>query len=137
LRQGNLLRRVSDVPTASLTSAAPVAREGVSRGDAAAGRLFKVLGDPTRLAVLRRLADGPATVAELLEALGDPPRSRVGNHLACLAYCGLVITEKVGRHVTYAVADPGVLRLVELASVVGAPHTDHLASCTRIGPDWV
>lgn len=131
------MRIIFCVPTAILTPAAPIAGGAVSRADAAAGRLFKVLGDPTRLAVLRRLADGPATVADLLEALGDPPRSRVGNHLACLAYCGLVITEKVGRHVTYALADPGVLRLVEFASVVAAPHTDHLASCIRIGPDWV
>ena len=108
-----------------------------SRADAAAGRLFKVLGDPTRLALLRHLADGPATVARLLFALGDPPRSRVGNHLACLAYCGLVTTERTGRHVTYALADPAVLELVESARRLAGPNADHLASCTRIGPAWV
>lgn len=108
-----------------------------TRTDAAAGRLFKVLGDPTRLALLRRLAEGPATVAELLAALGDPPRSRVGNHLACLSYCGLVTTERVGRHVSYALADPGVLRLVEMAARVAAPNAEHLASCTRVGPEWI
>jgi len=107
------------------------------RAQAAAGRLFKVLGDQTRLALLRRLAEGPATVAQLLAALGGPPRSRVSNHLACLAYCGLVTTERLGRNVSYTLADPGVLRLVELAEELAGPRADHLAACTRIGPAWV
>lgn len=120
-----------------MTTAAVVPTRKGERADAAAGRLFKVLGDPTRLALLRRLADGPATVAELIGELGDPPRSRVGNHLACLSYCGLVTSERVGRHVRYGLADPGVLRLVEMAVQVAAPNAEHLASCTRIGPAWV
>lgn len=122
-----------------VTTAAPPRRSAATGAllDAAAGRLFKVLADPTRLAVLRQLAEGPATVAQLLAALGDPPRSRVGNHLACLAYCGLVTAERDGRTVTYTLADFGVLDLIALASLVAAPNTDHLAACTRIGPAWV
>ncbi len=120
----------------SVTATMPPA-EACRQVDAAASRLFKVLADPTRLALLRRLADGPATVSELVDALGYPPRSRVSNHLACLAYCGQVTAERAGRNVTYALADPGVLRLVELAEQVAAPNAEHLASCTRIGPAWV
>jgi ArsR family transcriptional regulator len=56
----------------------------------AAGRLFKVLADPTRLALLRRLAEGEASVGELVTAVGSPPQSRVSNHLACLRWCELV-----------------------------------------------
>ncbi len=102
-----------------------------------AGRLFKVLGDPTRLALLRRLARGDASVGELVEAVGSPSQSRVSNHLACLRWCGLVTTEKNGRSVIYRLADPQVLLLLDLASDVAAPHAEHLATCTRIGPDWV
>ncbi len=102
----------------------------------AAVRLFKVLGDPTRLALLRRLADGSATVSELTEALGSPPQSRVSNHLACLRWCGLVTSEKAGRHVIYRLADVGVLALLDVVCEVAAPHAEHLASCSRIGPDW-
>ena len=104
---------------------------------AAAGRLLKVLADPTRLALLRRLADGEATVGELAGALGSPPQSRVSNHLACLRWCQLVTSEKVGRHVIYRLADPQVLPLLDLACEVAAPHADHLANCSRIGPDWM
>jgi ArsR family transcriptional regulator, cadmium/lead-responsive transcriptional repressor len=103
----------------------------------AAGRLFKVLADPTRLALLRRLAQGEATVTELVTAAGHPPQSRVSNHLACLRWCELVTTEKVGRNVIYRLADPGVLLLLDLACEVAAPHAQHLATCHRIGPEWV
>ena len=103
----------------------------------AAGRLFKVLADPTRLALLRRLADGPATVSELAEALGNPPQSRISNHLACLRWCELVTSEKAGRNVIYRLADPRVLALVDLACEVAAPHAEPLATCTRIGPEWM
>lgn len=103
----------------------------------AAGRLFKILGDPTRLTLLRRLAEGQASVSELVAAVGDPPQSRVSNHLACLRWCGMVTSEKVGRSVIYRLADPRVLPLLDMACEVAAPHAEHLASCTRIGPDWV
>lgn len=103
----------------------------------AASRLFKVLADPTRLALLRRLAEGPASVTELLAAVGNPPQSRVSNHLACLRWCELVTNEKVGRKVIYRLADPRVLPLLDMASDVAAPHGEHLATCTRIGPEWV
>src|SRR5262245_41665426 len=49
-------------------------------------RLFKVLADPTRLALLRRLSESDATVTELVSDLGEPPQSRVSNHLACLRW---------------------------------------------------
>ena len=103
----------------------------------AGARLFRVLGDPTRLVLVRRLAEGPANVGELVEAVGSPSRSRVTNHLACLAWCGLVTADKVGRSVVYTLVDPAVLALLDLADEVAKPHAQHLASCTRIGPDWV
>lgn len=103
----------------------------------ATGRLLKVLADPTRLALLRRLADGDASVSELIVAVGSPPQSRVSNHLACLRWCELVTSKKVGRSVIYRLADPAVLRLLDSAFEVAAPHAELLATCTRIGPEWV
>jgi DNA-binding transcriptional ArsR family regulator len=103
----------------------------------AAGRLFKVLADPTRLAVLRRLAEGEASVGELVAALGNPPQSRVSNHLACLRWCELVTSEKVGRRVVYRLVDQRVLGLMDIACDIAAPNADHLARCTRIGPEWI
>ena len=44
-------------------------------------RWFRVLADPTRLAILNTLLTGPHSVSELTHQTGLP-RSRVSNHLA-------------------------------------------------------
>lgn len=102
----------------------------------ATARFFRVLGDPTRLMILRLLLERPHTVSELVEALGVP-QSRVSNHLACLRWCRFAVDERQGRQVVYHIADPRVRELVELAATLSGAHCSHLASCRRIGPDWV
>ena len=59
-------------------------------------RLFHALGDPTRRAILDRLAEGPASVSRLAEPLGIT-LTAVAQHLQILEESGLVKTEKVGR----------------------------------------
>jgi hypothetical protein len=49
---------------------------------APAAALFRSLGDPTRLAILRRLAIGEARVGELVEEVGLPQRVRPGRFRA-------------------------------------------------------
>ena len=51
--------------------------------------LFRSLGDQTRLAIVRRLAEGEARVVDLTRSLGLA-QSTVSKHLACLRDCGLV-----------------------------------------------
>lgn len=58
--------------------------------------LFSALGDPTRRAVLTRLARGPATVTELA-APHDIALPSFLSHLKKLEQAGLVTTTKVGR----------------------------------------
>jgi DNA-binding transcriptional ArsR family regulator len=57
---------------------------------------FAALGDPTRLAILERLAEGEATVTELAEpfAMSMPAISR---HLKVLESAGLIERERVGQ----------------------------------------
>jgi DNA-binding transcriptional ArsR family regulator len=102
----------------------------------ATSRLFRVLGDPTRLAIVELLAERPRTVSELVEATGSP-QSRVSSHLACLRWCRIVEDERHGRHVTYRLRDDRILDLVRTGRDLAAEHCDHLATCRRIGPDWV
>ena len=103
---------------------------------AAAARFFRVLGDPTRLTILELLLAGPRTVSELTAAAGVP-RARVSNHLACLRWCGFAEAERRGRQVIYRAADPGLAGLLDAARPLIAGRADHLASCRRIGPDWI
>ncbi|MES0810142.1 metalloregulator ArsR/SmtB family transcription factor [Roseibium sp. SCPC15] len=57
---------------------------------------FHALGDPTRLAVVERLLEGPASVSELAEPhpMALPAFTK---HLGVLERAGLIRTEKKGR----------------------------------------
>ena len=59
-------------------------------------RAFQALGDPTRRAMVERLAQGPATVSELKRpfVMSLPA---VMQHLAVLESSGLVVSQKSGR----------------------------------------
>ena len=102
----------------------------------ATARFFRILSDPNRLAILELLLERPRTVSELVEALGCP-QSRVSNHLACLRWCEFVDTERQGRKITYFLREPGVESLIQAARELSAEHCVHLASCSRIGPEWI
>jgi ArsR family transcriptional regulator, cadmium/lead-responsive transcriptional repressor len=102
----------------------------------AAARFFRVLGDPTRLHILQLLDERPLTVSELVAAIGQP-QPRVSTHLACLRHCGFVTTERCGREIVYSLALRGLDSIVAKADLVIEPIAQRLATCTRIGPDWV
>lgn len=102
----------------------------------ALSRYFRVLGDPTRLRIVEALVVRDHTVSELVELLGAP-QSRISNHLACLRWCRFVESERRGRSVVYKISDERVVSLLELARSLAEPNCDHLASCQRIGPEWI
>lgn len=59
-------------------------------------QIFRALADPTRLAVLGRLARNPAPVKELAKLADMAPPSFL-QHLKVLEDAGLIRTEKKGR----------------------------------------
>jgi DNA-binding transcriptional ArsR family regulator len=103
---------------------------------AAAARFFRVLGDPTRLHILELLDEQERTVSELVEAVMQP-QPRVSTHLACLRHCGFVDTERRGKEIVYRLALRGMYEIVDGANMTLGPIAERLATCTRIGPDWV
>lgn len=67
-------------------------------------RFFQVLADPTRVRIVKALADGEWCVSDLTEALGmDQPA--VSHQLKYLRDLGLVRWTKNGRHVYYCLSD--------------------------------
>ena len=104
---------------------------------AAAARFFRVLGDITRLRILRLLEDrGEMSVGDLVAEVGQP-QPRVSTHLACLRHCGFAVAERRGKEVYYRLALEGLDGILGGASYVMEPVGERLATCTRIGPDWV
>lgn len=72
--------------------------------------VFKALSDPTRRAVLERLAAGTRNATELREgfAISQPAMSQ---HLAVLRQAGLIKEARAGRTVNYAVDSKGLAPL--------------------------
>lgn len=99
-------------------------------------RYFRILGDPTRLVILEALLERERTVSELVEITGAP-QSRVSNHLACLRWCRLAEGERRGRQMIYRLVDPRVGELLTVSQSLSPEDCDYLASCRRIGPDWI
>jgi DNA-binding transcriptional ArsR family regulator len=65
------------------------------------------LGDPTRLAILERLADRPRAVVDLAREL-PVSRPAVSQHLRVLKDAGLVIDQAVGNRRIYRVDPDGL-----------------------------
>ena len=68
----------------------------------AAAPLFGALADPTRLALLRRLADGKPRPIVALASGSALTRQAVTKHLAVLQGAGLVARRPAGRETHYA-----------------------------------
>jgi DNA-binding transcriptional ArsR family regulator len=68
----------------------------------AAAPLFAALADPTRLALLRRLADGEPRPIVALASGSTLTRQAVTKHLAVLRGAGLVARRPAGRETLYA-----------------------------------
>jgi ArsR family transcriptional regulator, cadmium/lead-responsive transcriptional repressor len=125
-------------------AAAPDRTHGETEGTArspisdavATARFFKVLSDPTRLAILRLLLEHERSVGELVEIL-KVPQSRVSNHLACLRWCNFVEVDRKARRGIYRVADERLRAVLAEADHVSQDQCDHLVSCSRIGPAWI
>jgi ArsR family transcriptional regulator, lead/cadmium/zinc/bismuth-responsive transcriptional repressor len=81
---------------------------------------FKVLADPTRVRIISALAEGPLCVHELAAAL-DVTHSAVSHQLAMLREMRLVVHEKEGRHVIYALDDEHIRDLFQQ----GLEHIRH------------
>lgn len=74
---------------------------------------FRLLGDATRLAILRALMAGERSVGQVVAETGRG-QANVSKHLKLLSKAGLVARRKQGLQVYYHVADPVVAKLCDL-----------------------
>jgi DNA-binding transcriptional ArsR family regulator len=95
-------------------------------------RLFRALGDPSRLAVLELLRDDPKCVSDLV-AITGLAQSNVSGHLSFLRDCGLVGREQRGRFAYYSLGTAHVEAILALADELmsrfgGLPSSDNSSS---------
>ncbi len=100
---------------------------------ATAAAVFRSLGDPARLAILRHLALGEHKVVDLTAHLGLA-QSTVSAHLACLRDCGLVASRPQGRASMWSLAAaPELLDVLAAAERLLAVTGGAVALCPAYG----
>ncbi len=96
---------------------------------AALDQTFQALADPTRRAMIERLARGPASVSDLARPL-SMSLPAVLQHLAVLEGSGLVRSEKIGRTRTCRIA-PQALATAE--AWINARRAEWAGRLDRLG----
>jgi DNA-binding transcriptional ArsR family regulator len=93
-------------------------------------KLFRGLGDLSRLRVLAALRDGPLSAGEIVARTGlSQPNTSM--HLKCLGECGLVRWERDGRFVHYEIADKRVVTLLDQGEELLLHIGPLIAACPR------
>jgi DNA-binding transcriptional ArsR family regulator len=87
----------------------------------AVAETMQALSTPSRVRILSRLGRGPCSVGELARAV-EMEQSAVSQQLRVLRHLGLVVGERDGRQVIYALHDDHVRTLLSEA----LSHTEHL-----------
>lgn len=95
-----------------------------------AAKLFRSLGDPTRLSILQVLMGGERRVVDLVAELGTS-QPNVSGHLACLKECGLVTDRPQGRAVYYALAAPQIVDVLRSAEELLASVGHQIDLCSN------
>lgn len=96
----------------------------------APARLFKVLGNPARLAILDVLRDGEQCVCHIEAVLGLR-QAYISQHLMLLREAGLVADRRDGLNIFYRVDDPGLFRVIDAALPDARRKSDGRARARR------
>ena len=92
---------------------------------------FKALAHPVRIRMLELLRDRPMSVGQLQAAIGAPASS-VSQQLAVLRSRGIVATERRGTTVIYAVRDPDIFELLDVARRIFNAHLSDTIDLLRL-----
>ncbi|MFF7602657.1 ArsR/SmtB family transcription factor [Streptomyces mirabilis] len=115
---------------ATVTETTATARERLETvGAADVAATLQALATPSRLRILARLQEGPCAATELADAVGME-QSACSHQLRLLRNLGLVMGERRGRSVIYALYDNHVAELLEQALY----HVEHLRLGVRDAP---
>jgi len=78
----------------------------------AKARFFKALSDPTRLKIIKLLAEREMCVCEVMAAL-DLTQPNASHHLNVLEREGIAMKRREGKWILYRLSTPNVLQLIE------------------------
>jgi DNA-binding transcriptional ArsR family regulator len=91
--------------------------------------LFATLSDPARLGILQSLREGPRNVSEIQRTC-RLKQANTSKHLRVLREAGLVRPQRQGTTVHYAISEPLIFGLCDLAC--GSPRKSQASKPKRI-----
>jgi DNA-binding transcriptional ArsR family regulator len=97
-------------------------------------KLFRGLGDSTRLSILESLREGEKSTSQIVDQVRQS-QSNVSNHLACLLDCGLVKNRRQGRNIYYSLSDKKVSRLLEESDAILSEIARGIYECVNYEQD--
>jgi DNA-binding transcriptional ArsR family regulator len=97
-------------------------------------KLFRGLGDSTRLSILESLRAGEKSTSQIVEEV-EQSQSNVSNHLACLLDCGLVKNRRQGRNIYYCLSDKKVSKLLEESDAILSEIARGIYECVNYEQD--
>lgn len=92
--------------------------------------LLRLLGHPTRLAIIQRLANGPKCVTDIQELL-DVPQANISQHLMALRSRRIVDCHEHGNLRCYYIARPNLARLLMRLLAEDCPVVERSAAEIR------
>jgi DNA-binding transcriptional ArsR family regulator len=96
---------------------------------------FKALAHPMRIRILEILRGGPCSVGRLAEVIGAP-ESSISAQLAVLRGRNVVVTERRGTTVIYAVRDAELFELLDVARrIFNASLSDTIDMLRLVGSE--
>ncbi|MFL6496046.1 MAG: ArsR/SmtB family transcription factor [Nitrososphaera sp.] len=97
-------------------------------------KLFRGLGDSTRLSILVSLRSGERSTSQIVKEVVQS-QSNVSNHLACLLDCGLVKNRRQGRNIYYSFSDSKVSKLLEESDAILSGIAQGIFECVNYEKD--
>lgn len=92
--------------------------------------LFKTVGHPVRVKILRMLASGERCVCEMIDEI-EIEQSNFSQHLGVLKKQGLIDSRKDGQRVIYWIAYPSVTGLIAAAEQTLSEQIGHSQSLLK------
>src|SRR5207237_4948954 len=90
--------------------------------------LFTALSNDCRVGILNLLRNGPKNVGEIAEAI-KIEQTMASHNLKCLAFCGLVTSQRLGKTIEYTLNRETVEPILRLADKHISKYAANLRNC--------
>jgi len=93
--------------------------------------LFTALSNDCRVSILNLLRNGPKNVGEISEGL-KIEQTMASHNLKCLAFCGLVTSQRLGKTIEYTLNRETVEPILRLADKHISKYAINLRTCKTL-----